>query len=202
MSDPTFDLVTSRLATPHSRRSVLRTVGKGTVAAAGAAAMAGPLASGLVGKPLTAAAQGSVSVAIVDFAFDPGSVAVDVGGTVTWTNQGPSPHTVTASDGSFDSGELAAGASFSHTFMSAGTFSYFCSIHPSMVGSVVVSGGTTTDSTTDTTTDTAPAEVMPAAGSGPPVGDTTPWLGVALAGCAAAWLAGRGLRKGAIASDK
>jgi Cys-rich repeat protein len=53
-----------------------------------------------------------------------------------------------------------------------------------------------------TTTDTSTAAVMPATGSGPAPADTTPWLGVALAGGAAAWLAGRGLRKGAPAPEE
>jgi hypothetical protein len=131
-------------------------------------------------------------VSIVDFLFSPGSVAVDAGGTVTWTNNGPSLHTVTATDGSFDSGQMAAGASFSHTFASAGTFSYFCAIHPDMVGSVTVSGGASTDTPA---TDTAPADVLPATGAGPGVSELSPWLGVALAGGAAAWIAGRELRK-------
>jgi plastocyanin len=172
---------------------VLSAVGKGT-AAVGAALVARPLSS--IGNPQSAAAQGAASVSIVDFAFNPGSVAVDAGGTVTWTNQGPSPHTVTANDGSFDSGTLDAGGSFSFTFMSAGTFSYFCAIHPDMVGSVVVSGGTTPE------TPTTPAAVMPATGSGPDTTGTTSWLGVALAGGAAAWVAGRSLRKNASAPEE
>jgi plastocyanin len=142
---------------------------------------------GIIDTQLTAVAQAAASVSIVDFAFNPGSVAVDMGGTVTWTNQGATPHTVTATDGSFDSGQLAAGASFSHTFASAGTVAYFCAIHPDMVGSVVVSGGTPAD--------TPPAAVLPATGSGPDAADVSPWMSVALAGGAAAWIVGRGLRK-------
>ena len=70
----------------------------------------------------TAHAQEGAAVSIVDFAFDPAAVEVPVGATVTWTNTGAAPHTATASDGTFDSGELAPGASFSHTFTAAGTF--------------------------------------------------------------------------------
>jgi len=173
---------------------VLSAVGKGTAAGVGAVLVARPL--GIIGNQRSASAQGSASVAIVDFSFDPGSVAVDAGGTVTWTNQGPSAHTVTADDGSFDSGTLDAGASFSFTFASAGTVSYHCAIHPNMVGSVAVSGGATTE------TPVAPAAALPATGSGPTAADTAPWLGVALAGgAAAALLAGRGLRKNAPASE-
>jgi plastocyanin len=88
-----------------------------------------------------ARAQGGATVSIVDFAFQPGSVEVAAGGTVTWTNTGQAPHTVTADDGSFDSGQLAPGASFSQTFNTAGTFTYHCSIHPQMTGTVTVTGG-------------------------------------------------------------
>lgn len=186
MTDPAFARFAERLAATRSRRQVLSTVGKGVAAGAGAALVARPL--GLIDNQRTASAQGSASVAIVDFAFNPGAVTVDMGATVTWTNQGPSPHTVTADDGSFDSGQLDAGASFSHTFTAAGTVSYHCSIHPEMVGSVAVSGGTPAD--------TPPATDLPATGSGPSTAATS-WLGVALAGGAAAWLAGRALRKGA-----
>jgi hypothetical protein len=63
---------------------------------------------------------------------------VSVGTTVTWTNSGASPHTVTADNGEFDSGRLAPGASFSQTFDAAGTVTYHCEIHPQMAGTIVV----------------------------------------------------------------
>ena len=87
--------------------------------------------------PTTAQAQ-QASVNIKDFEFVPSKVTIKVGGTVTWTNGGPSVHTVTADDGSFDSGQLQKGKTFSRTFESTGTFSYHCSIHPSMKAQVVV----------------------------------------------------------------
>lgn len=80
---------------------------------------------------------GSASVTIKDFAFSPASLDVAVGETVTWTNEDSAPHTVTGDDG-IDSGNLALGKSFTHTFKSAGTFSYRCSIHPDMTGAVTV----------------------------------------------------------------
>jgi plastocyanin len=202
MTDPDCARVAGRMAATRSRRQVLSAVGKGTAVGLGAALVARPL--GLIGNLPSAAAQGAASVSIVDFAFDPGSVTVDVGGTVTWTNQGPSAHTATADDGSFDSGTLDAGGTFSFTFNTAGTFSYHCAIHPNMVGTVVVNGGSTSGGSTSggTTTETPPATVMPATGSGPTASDTTPWLGVALAGGAAAWLAGRTLRKDATTPEQ
>jgi plastocyanin len=89
----------------------------------------------------SAAAQQSASVSIVNFAFDPASLQVPAGTTVTWTNNGGAPHTVTADDGSFDSGTLQPGASFSQTFNTAGTIAYHCSIHPQMVASIVITEG-------------------------------------------------------------
>jgi len=88
-----------------------------------------------------ALAQGGAAVSIVDFAFQPGSVEVAAGGTVTWTNTGQATHTVTADDGTFDSGQLAPGSSFSQTFDTAGTFTYHCAIHPQMTGTITVTGG-------------------------------------------------------------
>ena len=78
------------------------------------------------------------SVQIKDFEFAPSKVTIKVGGTITWTNEGASAHTVTADDGSFDSGQLQKGKTFSRTFDSTGTFSYHCSIHSSMKAQVVV----------------------------------------------------------------
>lgn len=81
-------------------------------------------------------AAGDPGVTIKDFSFGPSSVAVHVGDTVTWTNAGPSPHTATGNG--FDTGTLKKGQSGSHTFSQAGTFSYVCTIHPFMKGTVVV----------------------------------------------------------------
>jgi plastocyanin len=77
-------------------------------------------------------------VAIQDFAFQPASVTVAVGTTITWTNRDSAPHTVTFRDGMADSGELSGGQTFRHTFATAGSFDYYCRIHPHMTGVVVV----------------------------------------------------------------
>jgi plastocyanin len=188
MTEPAFARMMERLEESHSRRQVLGVVGKGVAVGAGAALVARPL--GVVDTHLRAAAQGSASVTIVDFAFNPGSVTVDVGGIVTWTNQGPSPHTVTADGGGFDSGQLDTGGSFSYTFATAGTYAYHCAIHPDMVGSVVVGGGT---SDTTPASDTPAATELPATGTGSPM-ESSSWLGAALADGVAAWLLGRKVR--------
>ncbi len=78
------------------------------------------------------------SVRIVQFAFVAAALDVPVGTTVTWTNEDPAPHTVTADDGSFDSKQLDPGRSFSVAMDAPGTYSYLCEIHPTMVGTVVV----------------------------------------------------------------
>ncbi len=61
-----------------------------------------------------------------------------VGATVAWRNDDPFDHTVTATAGAIDSGSMGAGAEFTQSFESAGTFDYFCALHPSMRGTVVV----------------------------------------------------------------
>jgi plastocyanin len=77
-------------------------------------------------------------VTISGFSFQPSSLTVKAGETVSWTNNDPTAHTVTADDGSFDSGQVAPGATFSHTFTQAGPSSYHCNIHPSMKATIVV----------------------------------------------------------------
>jgi len=99
----------------------------------GAGALARP------GQPVFAAGH---SVSIVDFAFNSASLTVAVGDTVTWTNTGKTAHTSTADNGAWDSGTLQPGASFSHTFTTAGTFSYHCNIHPFMMAMITVTGAT------------------------------------------------------------
>jgi plastocyanin len=80
---------------------------------------------------------GDVQVTIFDFGFDPAAVEIAVGTSVTWTNTGFAPHTVTFSDGP-DSGSLGEGGTFEHTFESAGQFDYVCRLHPAMRGTITV----------------------------------------------------------------
>ena len=85
-----------------------------------------------------APAGGATAVSIKDFAFSPASDSVPTGSKVTWTNNDTTAHTVTFDDGSADSGNLAPGSTFDHTFASAGTFAYHCAIHSQMHGTVTV----------------------------------------------------------------
>jgi plastocyanin len=79
--------------------------------------------------------------------FDPATLNVSTGASVTWTNGDTTLHTVTsgtpeggaASGAEFDSSYIGAGKTFEHTFASAGTFDYYCTLHPFMTGKVVVS---------------------------------------------------------------
>ncbi|MCU1502627.1 MAG: plastocyanin, partial [Ilumatobacteraceae bacterium] len=87
--------------------------------------------------PPAAAATGGAAVSIGDFRFEPPIVSVPVGGTVTWTNTHTQPHTATSA-GNFDTGSLAPGASKAITFATAGSFTYICSFHPFMTGTVTV----------------------------------------------------------------
>jgi plastocyanin len=94
-------------------------------------------------SPAPAAGAKTVVVAIGDNTFSPGKITIPLGATVAWTHKGQKPHTVTADDGSFNSGNLDAGASFKQTFTKAGTFPYYCEYHggpggQGMAGAIVV----------------------------------------------------------------
>ena len=78
------------------------------------------------------------TVTVKDLQYAPQSVSVGAGGVVTWTNADTRDYTVTAEDGSFDSGPLRPGRSFRHTFPAAGEVPYGSTIHPRMKGMVVV----------------------------------------------------------------
>jgi plastocyanin len=77
----------------------------------------------------TAQASASASVSVGDNFYSPASVSIAVGDALTWTNNGQAQHSATADDGSFDTGVFGPGASRSHTFTRAGTFSYYCTVH-------------------------------------------------------------------------
>jgi plastocyanin len=80
----------------------------------------------------------AVKVEIANFAYNPDPVRVQTGGKVIWQNMDSTPHTATADDGSFDTGPLEEGKLKSETFKQAGTYTYYCEIHPSMHGTVEV----------------------------------------------------------------
>ena len=79
-----------------------------------------------------------VTVDLRSLRYSKGKVEVEAGTTIVWRNRDPLTHTVTSDSGSFDSGDLKPGASWSHTFTEPGTFSYHCTPHPLMQATVVV----------------------------------------------------------------
>ena len=89
-------------------------------------------------KPTSAPAQHTVS--IKSMKFSPDRIEIRAGDSVIWTNADDRDHTVTAKDGSFKSGNLSKGDTFSHQFTKSGKFNYACSYHPRMKAVVVVSG--------------------------------------------------------------
>jgi plastocyanin len=91
-----------------------------------------PRSSAKTPQPATA------EVKVDNFSFGPATLTVPVGTTVTWTNRDDIPHTIVSTDKVFKSKVLDTDEKFSFTFAKAGTYPYFCSIHPKMTGSVVV----------------------------------------------------------------
>jgi plastocyanin len=83
-------------------------------------------------------ARKAEKVEIAEFTYSPDPVVVQVGGKVTWRNDDNPPHTATAKDGSFDTGIIETGKQKSVTFKEAGTFAYYCTVHPFMHGTVEV----------------------------------------------------------------
>jgi len=79
-----------------------------------------------------------IDIAIASFQFSPSDITVHVGTTITWTNNDSATHTVTANDGSFSSGALGKGGTYSYTFTKEGIFAYICENHTSMKASVTV----------------------------------------------------------------
>ena len=85
-----------------------------------------------------AAAVDGRQVVVDNFSFAPATASVPVGTTVTWTNHDDIPHNVVSPERKFKSPVLDTDEVFSHTFTVAGTYKYYCSIHPRMTGQVVV----------------------------------------------------------------
>jgi len=109
-----------------------------SVCVAGLAVTAILFLTAIVGAKAQQASPAIVEVKIDNFSFGPQAQTVPMGTTVTWTNRDDIPHTVVSTDGVFKSRTLDTDEKFSFTFAKAGTFAYFCSIHPKMTGKVVV----------------------------------------------------------------
>jgi plastocyanin len=122
----------------HARFAALTIAVALAIAACSGSATPAPSAQPSAAPPAAAPAAAGSAVSIANFAFAPASMTVAVGTTVTWTNTDSAGHTVTADDGSFKSDKLGTGTAFSHTFTTAGTYTYHCSIHSSMTGTITV----------------------------------------------------------------
>lgn len=81
---------------------------------------------------------GPNTVTMKNLMFSPSTLTVSVGTTVTWKNTDSLQHTVTSDTGLFDSGLFGSGATYTHTFSTAGTYPYHCTIHAGMVGTIIV----------------------------------------------------------------
>jgi amicyanin len=92
----------------------------------------------VVGLASGHALAADVQVKIANFTFDPPTLTVKAGTTVTWINADDIPHVVSEKDGKFRSSALDTDDKFSQTFSTAGTVEYFCAIHPHMTGKIVI----------------------------------------------------------------
>ena len=88
--------------------------------------------------PSVAESSDAAKIVVKDFTFNPTPLTVKAGSTVIWTNMDDEPHTVVSDTGVFKSGGMDTNESFSHKFDKPGTYHFTCSIHPRMVGTIVV----------------------------------------------------------------
>ncbi len=102
------------------------------------ALLLGPVAGAMLAFGAVAAQDASDVITIDNFTFTPKELTVAVGTTVKWVNHDDIPHTVVEKKTTFRSKALDTDDSYSFTFTSAGTFDYFCGLHPHMVGQVIV----------------------------------------------------------------
>ncbi len=140
--------------------------------------LASVVALGLAAQPASNAAAATMTVSVQDNHYTPPTVTINVGDTVHWAWAGVNPHTVTATDSSFDSGAPQTSGSFDHTFNTAGTFTYFCQVHGAQVmsGTVIVQQAAAPTSTMQPAAGatTAPGATSTAAASSTPGTGTTP----------------------------
>jgi plastocyanin len=119
------------------RRSFLPLALAAAFALAGAS-LAAPASSPPIAPTAPAAASAGPVVKIDNFTFGPAALVVKPGTTVTWINGDDVPHAVVAVDSSFRSKVLDTGDRYAFTFAKTGEYAYFCSLHPHMVGKIVV----------------------------------------------------------------
>lgn len=111
-----------------------------TLSLAACSASPTPVQPTLASPATTVPSAGNIAaIMIQNYAFNPATLTVKEGTTITWTNGDSVAHTVTSDTGIFDSGDLAEGKTFSYTFTTAGTYPYHCTPHHAkMAGTIVV----------------------------------------------------------------
>ena len=101
--------------------------------------LAAAVAIGSVKVAESAAPMAGPQIGILNYKFDPDTLTVPAGTTVTWVNHDEVPHTIASSDKRFtSSGALDTGDKYSYTFTTPGSYAYFCTLHPFMTGKIVV----------------------------------------------------------------
>ena len=124
-----------------SRRTWVLGILMGLLCAAAAGYVANSKATAVAAQQPAPADQKAANQVVIDnFKFDPRELTVAVGAKVTWLNRDDVPHTATstARPKAFDSKTLDTDQKFSHVFNTAGTYEYFCAVHPHMKGKIVV----------------------------------------------------------------
>lgn len=129
-SAPPAALTTPTTVPVAAATTTIVTAAPATAAAPATTDVASTAASG-------SAPAGNSAVGIANFKFTPPTINVPVGGSVVWTNNDTQQHTATSS-GNFDAGAIQPGGSATVAFPTAGSFTYICSFHPFMTGTVVV----------------------------------------------------------------
>jgi plastocyanin len=121
--------------TPPTPNQSSPAAGTGSASNQGSSPASGPIAPPTP-APTSIPPVSKASISIQNFAFNPAQLTIDVGTTVTWTNNDSVGHQIASN--SFNSSLLSKGDTFSQTFKTAGTFPYHCAIHPSMTGTIIV----------------------------------------------------------------
>ncbi|MCL5735195.1 MAG: S-layer homology domain-containing protein [Actinobacteria bacterium] len=169
-----------------------RVGGNGFRVVAAIAVLAGVVVIVLLALGVVGARAAAVSVSIQSSAFSPNPITINVGDTITWTNDDQIPHTTTSNTGIWNSGNLGPGAKFSRTFNQAGTFDYLCTIHLFTGRVIVLAPSTTTTASTTTTT-------QPGTGTFADVPEGSPFFvaiqGLAQAGVIGGYDIGGGLKE-------
>ena len=116
---------------------------KGALVAAALGAACAPVVAPIVLPALAQSAARSGGISIDNFTFNPPTLTVKAGTTITWTNKDDIPHGIASANNAFSrSKALDTDDSFSFTFTTPGTYQYFCYIHPHMTGTIVVEAAT------------------------------------------------------------